>query len=50
MARVKINKLECQKCGHKWYPRKVSVVLCPNCKTQLWDKRKKGKDENTKTE
>lgn len=31
---------ECQKCGHKWFPRnpEVKPVQCPRCKTYKWEK------------
>jgi hypothetical protein len=35
---IKLPTLECQKCRHKWTPRKTDVRLCPKCHTPLWDK------------
>ena len=38
---IKLKKLKCQKCGHKWIPRKTDVRMCPKCKTAFWDVPKK---------
>jgi hypothetical protein len=38
---IKLQILKCQKCSHKWIPRKSDVRLCPKCQTPLWDKPKK---------
>lgn len=38
---VKMNKCECKKCGHVWYPRTCDVRQCPKCKTAKWDVIKK---------
>jgi len=35
---MEINQLECQKCGHKWVPRKQDPAMCPKCKTYNWRK------------
>jgi Zn finger protein HypA/HybF involved in hydrogenase expression len=32
-----IKELECQKCHHKWLPRKLDVRYCPECQTAYWD-------------
>jgi hypothetical protein len=38
---ITIPKLECIKCGHRWYPRTPNLPLnCPNatCHTPNWNK------------
>ena len=35
--KIKINKIECKRCGHTWYPRKVDVRICPQCKSIYFD-------------
>ena len=52
MVKIDIPKLECKRCGHKWWPRKEDVRQCPNCKSALWDKepKKKNKKENEDNE
>ncbi len=39
-----MNKLRCKRCGHKWWPRKPDAepVMCPACKSRLWNKEKEG--------
>ncbi len=44
--KIKINKLECKRCGHKWIPRKQEVILCPKCKSPYWNILKKKKKQN----
>lgn len=34
---VKLPQAKCEKCNHKWTPRKSDVRLCPKCKTAYWD-------------
>jgi hypothetical protein len=36
-----ISDCECQRCGHKWVPRKrATPVTCPNCRSPYWAKPK----------
>jgi predicted Zn-ribbon and HTH transcriptional regulator len=42
MRMIKRRQAECQKCGHKWFPRVKDVRICPKCKSVRWDKPKKG--------
>ena len=44
--KIKINKLECKRCGHKWIPRKPEVMLCPKCKSPYWNIEKKKKQND----
>ena len=38
MVKIKmIRRLECQRCGHQWYPRVKDVRVCPKCHTPYWD-------------
>jgi len=36
-----IDTLTCKKCNHTWRPRQEVVKMCPNCKTEKADFRKK---------
>ena len=38
--RIRVQRLTCKRCGHKWNPRKKEVRQCPHCKTSYWDKAK----------
>jgi Zn finger protein HypA/HybF involved in hydrogenase expression len=38
--KVKITKLQCERCGHQWIPKKEEVRQCPKCKSAYWDKPK----------
>ena len=40
---VTIPKLKCLRCGHKWWPRKEEVRLCPHCKSAYWNRPRKSK-------
>lgn len=42
---IKIQKLECLRCSHKWTPRKNDIRLCPKCKSAYWDKMKQNKND-----
>ena len=33
---VKMNEVECLKCGHKWIPRVGNPRQCPKCKKYSW--------------
>jgi len=37
---IKILKLNCKRCGHKWIPKKEDVRTCPKCKSAWWDTKK----------
>lgn len=37
--KIKINKLQCQRCKHEWMPRVEDVRQCPKCKSAWWDKK-----------
>ena len=39
--KIKIEKLNCKRCGHTWTPRKEEVRICPKCKSPYWDIKKK---------
>ena len=41
--KIKITKLECKRCGHKWIPKKEDIRQCPKCKTAFWDLERKVK-------
>lgn len=45
MAKVKVEKLKCQKCGHEWVPRSDDVRQCPGCHTVWWDEPKEDRLE-----
>ncbi len=38
--KLKLKMLGCQRCGHRWIPRKAEVRQCPRCKTAYWDVKK----------
>jgi len=38
---IKMSKLECKRCGYKWYPKQPDVRQCPKCKSAKWDIEKK---------
>ena len=42
--KIKIRKLFCKRCGHRWVPRKKEVRICPYCKSPYWDRERKVKD------
>lgn len=41
---IKIKKIKCLRCGHKWIPRKSDVRQCPNCKSAYWNVLKEKED------
>ena len=43
MTEVSLPKFHCYRCGHDWVPRKLPVLMCPKCKSKLWDKPKENK-------
>jgi len=39
---LKVKGYKCERCGHKWIPRKKGKpVICPKCKSPYWDKKRK---------
>ena len=41
-----IEKLNCLRCGHEWYPVSERLPLvCPKCKSYEWNVEKKEKVE-----
>lgn len=43
---MKIEKLKCKRCKHEWVPRTDNVVMCPACKSRLWNKGEHAEKEN----
>jgi len=39
MTEIELKELVCKKCGHKWIPRKETVLICPKCKSVRWNRR-----------
>ncbi|MBI4244995.1 MAG: nucleotidyltransferase family protein [Planctomycetes bacterium] len=35
---VIVARLDCERCGHSWVPRRSEVRLCPSCKSAWFDK------------
>jgi len=37
-----MEKLKCLRCGYEWYKRTPKKpVMCPACKSRLWEKERK---------
>jgi len=34
---IKISKVKCKKCGHKWVPKIKNPKRCPVCKNKWWE-------------
>ena len=43
MAKVKVHKIRCLRCGHIWIPDKEEVVVCAKCHSPYWNIKKKVK-------
>ena len=39
MTKINIKKVECKRCGHKWFPRKKIIYVCPKCHSPKWNER-----------
>lgn len=37
---TKLEKVDCKRCKHSWYPRKKEIRMCPKCKSPYFDKEK----------
>lgn len=38
MAKIVMTGYQCDRCGHKWAPKKdVLPKVCPKCKSPYWD-------------
>ncbi len=37
---ITITEQHCERCGHDWLPRIPQPVMCPACKSRIWDKPK----------
>jgi len=40
VKKIKILKLKCKRCNHKWVPKQEIILVCPKCKSPYWDKEK----------
>jgi len=40
---VKITRLKCKRCGHRWVPRIPNPAVCPKCHSPHWNKAKRQK-------
>lgn len=37
MQPITITKYTCERCGHSWLPRKMTMPeICPKCNSALW--------------
>ena len=43
---IKLKKLECKRCGHRWIPRKEEIRICPKCKSQYFKRDRKIETKN----
>lgn len=44
--KLKLNKLQCLKCGHIWVPRRPEVRQCTKCRTVFWDVKPENRYES----
>lgn len=47
---VTISKLICERCGHEWVPRVLTVKTCPSCRSPYWDTPKQTKEPQSQGE
>ena len=49
---ITMKKLECYRCGHKWWPKdpEKRPMKCPFCSIRTWDKKKEDLSEEKITE
>lgn len=40
---IKLQELLCNKCGHKWIPRKEKPIECPRCKSYKYSEKSNDK-------
>lgn len=40
MAKNKIKKKKCLRCGYEWIPRVEDVRSCPKCKSAYYDQKR----------
>lgn len=38
---MKLLKLKCERCAHRWVPRKKNINVCPKCKSPYWNIKQK---------
>lgn len=43
--KIKIVKLKCKRCEHRWYPTQREIRICPKCKSVYWNKLKHKKGD-----
>jgi predicted Zn-ribbon and HTH transcriptional regulator len=44
MAKITVQGYRCDRCGHKWTPRRTSQgdpKVCPKCKSPYWNTPRK---------
>ncbi|MEM3075087.1 MAG: hypothetical protein QW727_04060 [Candidatus Pacearchaeota archaeon] len=41
-VKIELDGYKCERCGHKWVPRKKLIpIKCPKCSSPYWDRPKK---------
>jgi len=38
--RIKLPRLRCRRCGHRWIPSQTVIRLCPKCKSVNWETKR----------
>ena len=42
--KVKLQQVQCKRCGHVWTPREEEVYTCAKCRSPYWNKDRKVKN------
>lgn len=49
MAKAQLSGYKCDRCEHKWVPRKkIKPTVCPRCKSAYWNRERQRKVKKSK--
>jgi predicted Zn-ribbon and HTH transcriptional regulator len=46
--KIKLNQVNCKRCGYSWVPRKLEITVCAKCHSPWFDKEKINAKNNHK--
>ncbi len=41
--KVRIPRLHCRRCGHRWVPKQPVITMCARCKSRYWNEPRRNR-------